>query len=368
MKFFQLKNFLRSFFHSRKIQIICIILIIGISTTLGIIYYPHSSGTTWYASNQYFTPKDSFPPAQIAVKDPSILFFEGSWHLFFTGIQYDEEGIPVRSINYVSAPTLDELEEAPRFKIKSFSNNTKRTAAPQIFYFEPDNKWYLIAQAEYEDRYTPIYSTTTNISDPSSWSNVLPLVERFEHDKWIDFWVICDYTTAYLFYTRNHEDMYYMITTLDSFPFGFETPTKVEANIKVHEASMVYKIKDKQEYWLLTENQYCGNRREYFISKTSTLNGKWSDSELFATQNDLQFSDPQNQWTSAVSSGELIRFGYNQMMEIISTEKVEFFFQGAPRVKIFQYSNTEWQLGIIRNFNDESEGIVYQNEHSELFM
>jgi len=362
MNFFQVKHFPKSIFHSRKVQIVGIILLVGMMVTIGIVNIPHSSGTTWYVSTPYFAPNDSFLHAQVSVKDPSIIFFEENWHVFFTGIQYDEENIPIRSINYVSAPTLKELNDAPRFNITPFSNNTKRTAAPHIFYFEPDQKWYLIAQAEYEDRYTPIYSTTTNISDPSSWSNVQCLVEKFEPDKWIDFWVICDNSTSYLFYTRNHGDMYFMTTPINSFPHGFGTPTKVDANIKVHEACMVYKIRDSQEYWLLTENQYSGNHREYYLSKASALDGKWSDSELFATGNDLQFSDPQNQWTTVVSSGEFIRFGYDQIMEIASGEKIEFFFFFSPRVKIVQYSNTEWRLGIIRDFSEESEGQIYLNE------
>ena len=325
-----------------------------IVSTMGIITYysPHSSGTQWYADGPIFFPNESFAPATVSVKDPSIVYYDGKWHVFFTGISYDNDGVAVRSINYVSSPTLQDLNSSTRRNISVFSKNTKRTAAPQVFYFEPQGLWYLIAQAEYDgDRYIPIYLTTKNISDFTSWSSVQPLIEKFEKDKWIDFWIICDNTTAYLFYTRNHEAMYYLSTSLAEFPNNFSTPTKVKGNIKVHEASMVYKIEDKQEYWLLTEVRYRGDLREFYLSKSSSLIAEWSDSILFATGGDLDFRGGEV-WTTVVSHGEFIRSGYNQRMEIPSSEHIEFLIQGTTLMNKIEYSAIPWRWGIIRNFKD----------------
>ena len=48
--------------------------------------------------------------------------------------------------------------------------------APQVFYFTPHRKWYLIYQLEDSSRnipFGPCYSTTNDINDPTSWSLIV---------------------------------------------------------------------------------------------------------------------------------------------------------------------------------------------------
>ncbi|MHA1340820.1 MAG: non-reducing end alpha-L-arabinofuranosidase family hydrolase [Promethearchaeota archaeon] len=345
-----------------SILILMVILAFFIFTYYNII--THSSGTKWYVTQPILSPDKNYKQASTSVKDPSIVFYNGFWHVFFTGIGYNPEGIPERTINYASCKRLMELNKSEKFQIKVFSENTTRTAAPQIFLFIPQNKWYLIAQADYGSKYTPVYSTSNNISDPNSWSPVKPLVNKFEPDKWIDFWIIADDQYVYLFYTRNHREMYNLITTIEDFPNNFSDPQKCNGDINVHEASMIYKIKGEQKYIMLTETRYQINRREYYIAESDSLRGIWKNSKLFATGGDLIFNDNVGKWTNFVSHGEVIRSGYNEKLEIESMDKIEFLIQGSLRVNYIKYDDIPWNLGIIRNFINESEGIIYQNEYS----
>lgn len=342
--------------------LLSIVLILLIISSVYILYFfwPHSTGTSWYTSDPILSSNEDYPTTKVAVKDPSLVFFEGKWHVFFTGIFKNDEGVYERTINYVSSDKLEELNSNPRFQIMPFSKNTQRTAAPCVFYFEPQQKWYLVAQALYEDPYTPVFSTTNTISDPSSWSEVKPLANKTGTDKWIDFWVICDEQNAYLFYTSNHNAMHYMKTAIEDFPKGFSGPHVADGDIKVHEACMIYKIKEKEEFCLITEGRYQVNEREFFISRSNNIEGPWTPSTLLVTGNDLIFEN--DEWSKVVSHGEFIRSGHDQKMEICSSSKIEFLFQGVASMNLI-YDEIHWQLGIIRNFQDETEGVIYSNEN-----
>ena len=182
--------------------------------------------------------------------------------MVYTARGRNELGEESYTIGYVSASAINTLNTAPRYPLKNLHRGTEVAAAPHLFYFEPQKKWYLIAQANYGSPYTPIYCTTSNIEDPTSWGDAKILVDKHEKDKWIDFWVICDDVTAFLIYTRNHRKMYYMTTPIDAFPSGFSNPTPFTGKIKVHEACMVYKIRDRQDYVLLTETRHPRKKRE----------------------------------------------------------------------------------------------------------
>ncbi|MGV3485670.1 MAG: non-reducing end alpha-L-arabinofuranosidase family hydrolase [Planctomycetaceae bacterium] len=67
--------------------------------------------------------------------------------------------------------------------------------SPQVFYFTPHQKWYLIYQLEDSSReiaFGPCYSTTDDINDPASWSVPTPLYSKKPANLqgWLDFWVI----------------------------------------------------------------------------------------------------------------------------------------------------------------------------------
>ena len=55
----------------------------------------------------------------VAVKDPTIVYYQGKWHLFYT-VSGKEPG----GIGYVSAERLDLLKTAPRHKLNQFRGQT----------------------------------------------------------------------------------------------------------------------------------------------------------------------------------------------------------------------------------------------------
>ena len=156
-----------------------------------------------------------------SVKDPSIVYFENRWHLFAT-IRSQKR---THQIEYLSFTDWKEARTAPRHLL-TITNGY--FCAPQVFYFSPHRKWYLIHQISDGPRkmLQPAYSTTSNISDPGSWSPPVRLYsEHPENIKaWIDFWVICDSSKAHLFFTSNNGLMWHAETALEKFPGGWNKP------------------------------------------------------------------------------------------------------------------------------------------------
>ncbi|MHC4529847.1 MAG: non-reducing end alpha-L-arabinofuranosidase family hydrolase [Planctomycetota bacterium] len=262
--------------------------------------------------------KGSFDDA--GVKDPTIVNFRGRWHLFYT-ISRKEPG----GIGYVSAERLDLLKTAPRYKLNQFHGQTSDSqgGAPQVFYFEPQNLWYLIYQTKDFNR-QPVYSTTSTIDNPESWTKTRNLMVRAEPDvKWIDFWIICDDKKAYFFYSRGRKDVYVRWTKIDDFPNGFGHGRLAFSPMPqpLTEAVHIYKVKGKKQYHMFYETRPPGEKtRRYGLATASMLLGPWNRAAHdFAIGEKLVFPNEGNRWTDVVSHGEMIRSGYNQKLEYDSS-------------------------------------------------
>ncbi len=279
----------------------------------------------------------------VAVKDPSIVRYRGVWHLFYTARDRTEY-----SLGYITASRLEGFDAAPRHALEQLRGVKSRyAAAPQIFYFEPQKKWYLIFQTA-DSNYQPVYSTSASIGDPASWSAPRPLVEKHEGGKWIDFWVLCDERQAYLFYTREHREMMMMTARLDSFPSGFSSPRVVFS--PVHEAAHVYAVQGSRPlYVMLYEKQQDGLRR-FGLARATSPAGPWTVAEAsFASGGQLVYLPGRERWTDEVSHGELLRAGYDQRLEI-SPDQWEFLVQGMPAAEHRgDYPLLPWRLGLLRS-------------------
>lgn len=296
--------------------------------------------SSWLVGPPVLTPGPIGSFDETAVKDPTIVFFESKWHLFYTA-----RGQNRYHIGYVSAPTLETLNQAPRTLLKQLYGKTDRYAgAPQVFFFEPQNTWYLIYQTR-DSNYQPVYSTTKTIAKPESWTPPKTLVKKGEKAKWIDFWIICDETAAYFFYTRNHRDVFVQTTSLKGFPHGFRNPQKVFSGI--HEAVHIYKVKDKSEYHLIYELN-INNERQFGLAVASKLNGYWKKStDRYAVGDQLKYPPNATVWTEEVSHGELIRTGCNQLLEY-NPQNTRFLIQGLRKINHHgPYTQLPWKLGII---------------------
>lgn len=76
----------------------------------------------------------------ISMKDPSIVRYGDKWHLFCTV----RGSTRSHAIVYLSFRDFDEANRVPRFVLPCHSGHF---CAPQVFYFTPQKKWYLICQA-----------------------------------------------------------------------------------------------------------------------------------------------------------------------------------------------------------------------------
>ena len=325
----------RSRFHSR--------LALAVGTLLLCL---GASGSPWHIEAPCMEPGPPGTFDATAVKDPTVVYHGGQWRVFYTA-----RGDGKYTIGHVAAPALERLGDGTRSLLNGLSEATGYAAAPQVFYFAPQAQWYLIYQTHglpgSKGRYTPMFVTTRNIDDPTSWSAPQVLVEKFETDKWIDFWVICDDKQAYLFYTRNQRTMMYMTTPVDQFPAGFTNPTSIEG-VEVHEAVCVYQEAGAGQYVMLVELNPDG-RREFHLSTAPTLSGPWSKTRPFAHGDDLVWAEGVPQWTNMVSHGELLRSGIDQRLEIPPLDETVFLIQGTTGYEQAKdYAEIPWSLGLIR--------------------
>jgi len=277
---------------------------------------------------------------ETAVKDPSVVFFEGRWHVFYTA-----RGQGEYATGYVSAPTLEGLSDAPRHELKQVRGRSSHYAcAPQVFFFAPQGRWYLVYQTR-DANYQPVYSTTKTIEKPESWSAPEILVQKDEEAKWIDFWVICDATTAYCFYTRSHRDVYGRTTSLEAFPHGWSEGKPAFAG--VHEAVHIYKAKGLDEYHMIYELNERGVR-SFGLARASHLAGPWEKAtDAYATGTQLSCEPGAARWTDMVSHGEMIRSGYNQRLEY-DPEAPVMLIQGRLNDAVgTPYPNLPWKLGLM---------------------
>ena len=307
------------------------------------------AGDMWQVREPVLLPGQAGTFDETAVKDPSVVFFEGRWHLFYTARGREEY-----TTGYVSAPSLEEPGTAPRHELMQVRGRDSRYAcAPQVFYFAPQELWYLVCQTR-DANYQPVYATTKTIDQPDSWSVPRVLVDKREDAKWIDFWVICDEKTAYLFYTRDHRDVCVKTTSLAAFPRGWGRGQPVMTG--VHEAVHVYKVKGRSEYHMIYELNEQGVR-SFGLARASRLAGPWQKvTDAYATAAQLLYEPDQVRWTDMVSHGEMLRSGYDQRLEYDAAAPVMLIQGRLNKGAELPYPSLPWQLGLIerKTMKDES--------------
>ncbi len=282
-----------------------------------------------------------------SVKDPTVVYFEGAWHLFCT-----VRGEPrSHRIEYITFPNWDSVGDARR---EMLSIHEGFYCAPQVFFFRPHQKWYLICQASdpsWQPEYGAAYATSTNLLDPGAWSRLKPLNHRMADGKsGLDFWVICDDEKAHLFFTTLDGRMWREETSLKDFPTGWSQPAlAIEGDI--FEASHTYKIRGTDQYLTLVEAQNGHGWRYYKAYRADRLEGPWHP--LAATR-DQAFASQANtrpvaeRWTDSISHGELLRAGIDQRLEI-EPSPLRFLFQGVSNTARanLPYGQIPWRLGLL---------------------
>jgi hypothetical protein len=311
----------------------------------------------WHCSQPLLSAANRPEDPCYSIKDPSVVYYENRWHLFAT-IRSQKR---THQIEYISFADWKEARTAPRHLL-TITNGY--FCAPQVFYFAPQRKWYLIHQIADGERkmLQPAYSTSTNISDPASWSPPTRLyaVHPENIKAWIDFWVICDSAKAHLFFTSNDGLMWRAETRLMNFPAGWSEP-RVVLRDDIFEASHTYKLKGRAQFLTLVEAQ-AGPRRYYRAYVAERLDGEWkplaaSQTKPFASVANVR---QEQHWTDSFSHGELLRAGYDQNLEVDPSD-LRFLFQGvsdqAQAGK--KYGEIPWQLGLLEPLEKDGQSAAH---------
>jgi endo-1,4-beta-xylanase len=283
--------------------------------------------------------------SHISIKDPSVVNYGGLWHVFASTV--DSGGN--YSITYLNFSDWNQANSATHSAMSTLGSYYH--AAPQVFYFTPQKKWYLIYNGGAS------YSTADTVSSPSSWSSPQTLASGGP-SNWLDHWVICDATNCYLFFSADDGKWYRMQTTIGSFPGGWSSYTIVMQDAtagRLFEASNVYKMKGTDRYLALVEayDSSSGGKR-YFRSWTATsLDGTWTAladtyTNPFASAANVTFSGTA--WTNDISHGEMVRDGYDETMTIDACQ-LKFLYQGMAPGSSGTYNLLPWSLGLLTKTN-----------------
>lgn len=318
----------------------------------------------WSSSDALISPISDATHDLVAIKDPTVVFFNGKWHVYASVVSTTTDPAGAYNMVYLSFTSFDQAGSAAPYYMDKTPGFAGYHAAPQLFYFAPQSKWYLVFQSG-----PPQYSTADDPSRPETWT---PPQSFFASEPdivtqnagspgigWIDFWVICDDTTCFLFFENDNGTFFRSQTPIGSFPHGFSTPVIAmqdtsNMGYNVFEASNVYKIKGANKYLAIIEAIGATGRR-YFRSWTAdALDGAWTplaatEAHPFAGASDVTFSGAP--WTNDISHGEMLRDGYDQTLEI-DTCNLQYLYQGKdPTANPSGYNLFPWKLGLLTKKN-----------------
>lgn len=302
----------------------------------------------WEYSAPLVAPENRQHDASRAQKDPTVVFFGGKWHVFMT------VKLPSRSaIEYCSFERWEDADAAPRTILRV--SQSDYYCAPQVFYFAPQETWYLVYQMGVPgQRFMWVaYSTTTDVADPDSWTPARPILDGGKDDPrtvgGLDYWVICDEDRAYLFLTDLKGKMWRLWTSLEDFPKGFGH-CEVALQAKIFEASHTYKLKGLDQYLTIVEEN---GRRYYKAYLADRLDGKWTPladtaQRPFAGWTNVRPGPGVEPWTDNISHGELLRDGCDQTLTV-DPASLRLLFQGMfdKDKSGVGYGQFQWRLGIL---------------------
>ena len=301
----------------------------------------------WKSTGPLLAPVERPDDPCVSVKDPSVVFHDGRWHIFAT-IRSEKR---THQIEHISLADWQKPGDAKRTVLTCCNGYY---CAPQVFYFTPQKKWYMIYQSsspDWQPPMQPCFSTTDDITKPVSWTAPKKLYDETPTNNrpWIDFWVICDETKAHLFYTSLNGGFWRAETTIEKFPHGWSNPQKV-LQADIFEASHTYRLKGLEKYITLVEAQ-AGGRRYYKAYLADRLDSQWrpladSLAKPFAAPGNVEFAGEK--WTDSFSHGELLRAGSDEKLEV-DPERLRFLFQGVTDGDKAgkPYGKIPWRLGLL---------------------
>ncbi|MEN3356253.1 MAG: hypothetical protein V7637_235 [Mycobacteriales bacterium] len=313
------------------------------------------SSFRWHSSNALISPRSDASHNQLSIKDPSVVFANGRWHVFAS----TTNSAGNYGLMYLNFTDWAQAGSAPQTYLNTNPNiGNGYRAAPEVFFFAPQNRWYMVYQTG-----PPSFSTNTDISQPNGWTaprnfyaSTPPIVTQNQGSgTWIDFWTVCDANSCYLFFSDDNGHLYRARTTVANFPNGFGDPVIVmtDSRFSLFEASNIYKVQGQNKYLLLVEAIGSDGKR-YFRSWTATgLDGSWTplantEANPFARASNVTFDGTP--WTRDISHGEMVRAGNDQTLAINPCH-LQYLYQGVDPSSTVAYNFLPWRLGLLTQTN-----------------
>ena len=312
------------------------------------------SSFSWSSSGVLAGPKPDATHPSVAIKDFSVIRYGGQWQVYATTASRNGWGL----VHFAFTDWAD-AKNATYTYLDTSGIGPGYRAAPQVFQNSRDGLWYMVYQTG-----PPTYSTTTDPSNPRSWSAPKPLIanepaivtQNKGDGQWIDFWNVCDDTTCYLYFSDDNGHMYRARTSVEEFPNGFGDTELFMSDTKnnLFEASNVYRVDGSDEYLMIVEAIGSTGRR-YFRSWTATdLGGAWTplastESSPFAGRANVSFPGGAA-WTQDFSHGELVRSANDETLPI-SPCRLQYVYQGIDPSAGGDYLLLPWRMGLLTQTN-----------------
>jgi hypothetical protein len=319
---------------------------------------PLPSTLRWSSSGVLAGPRSDATHNIVAIKDYSVIRHNNQWHVYATTASRSGGW----NLVHFAAPDWSQMANAQHTFLDTASGvGAGYRAAPQVFYFAPQNLWYLVYQTG-----LPSYSVSSDPSNPRSWStprnfmsSVPPIVQQnMGNGAWLDFWVVCDTANCHLFSSDDNGHIYRAQTTVGNFPNGFGNTVIAlqDANrFNLFEGTAVYRAGNTGQYLLLQEAIGSDGRRWYRSFTSSRLDGQWAplhatESNPFARSTNVTFPAGTAAWTRDFSHGELLRATNDQTLTI-DTCRLQFLYQGMDPGAGGEYSQLPWRMGLLTQTN-----------------
>ena len=113
----------------RILRVVPLLALLGTVLATTAVVAEVGVGSRWAVVDPLLSPGPEGSFDEVAVKDPSIVFFEETWHLFYTARSKTDY-----TTGYVSAKKLTGLQSAPRHELRMIRGESRYGCAPQIFY------------------------------------------------------------------------------------------------------------------------------------------------------------------------------------------------------------------------------------------
>ncbi len=303
---------------------------------------------SWTSTGPLISPKNDSTHNMIAVKDPSTVYYNGQYIVYASSVNsagnYGMEYLHFTDWSQTGAAT-------PYFMDSNPNIGSGYHTAPQVFYFAPQKKWYLIFQSG-----QPQYSTNSDPTQPQNWTTPTNFFasQPSSVSNWIDFWIISDSSNVYLFFCGDNGNFYRSSTSLANFPNGFNTPVIVysDSEFNLFEADNVYTVEQTGTYLADIECIGSDGHRFFRALTATTLGGTWTSLGNTASLNtpflgahNVTFQSGVSSWTSDFSSGGAVIDGYDST-DSINLNNLTFLYQGdVPNSD--SYNLIPWQLALV---------------------